>query len=87
MWLNAFIARLTRRTPYAAPAYLAGSNRTSAAISGSALTTSAKPSPDVTPPSVSLETLIHTRALRLHNRSPQGAAKYTRLHMILNRGS
>ena len=86
-WGLAFIAGLIRPTPYAAPAYLAGSNRTSAAISGSASTTSAKPLPDVTLQSMSRETMIHTRALRLHNRNPQGAEKYTRLHMILDRGN
>lgn len=80
-WLNVTPAMLTRLWRYACRASSAICRRASAGGCHTAPTTSAKPSPDVTPQSVSVEAIIHRRAIRLHNRSQAGAALYVARHM------
>ena len=87
-WLNVTPAMLTRLWRYACRASSAIYRRASAGGCHTAPITSAKPSPDVTPQSVSVEAIIHRRAIRLHNRSQAGAALYVARHtpMIQHKG-
>jgi hypothetical protein len=86
-WLNAFLAALKRLTHYGTPASTVSYNMASADGCHSALPTSGKPTPDVTPQSMSPEMIIHMRAIRLYNRSQKGAGQYVKIHTILNRGN
>ena len=83
---DAFIAALKRLLPCDFRAFSANYPPASAGDCHTASNTSERHSRGVTLLPAS-EIMIHTRAIRLHNRSPSGAAKYVNIQSILNRGN
>jgi hypothetical protein len=76
MWRNAFTAALKRLSPFASQANTASCQQANADACHTAPSMSGTPSPDVT-------AQLERRALMLHNRNREDAAKYVARHKTL----
>lgn len=78
MWRNAFTAALKRLSPFASQAHTASCPQANADACHTAPSMSGTPSPDVT-------AQLERRALMLHNRNREAAARYVALHRTLTK--